>query len=876
LGTNGLPEYLSFFTRTGQPSSNEAHKRDDIQGNAYSFELPNLGTTGDNLELTGWSHTRDYAYGFVNANEGQLSYARVHQLTPGQLYEYALYQFDNQPEDTKNDGNYRFGYIEWYINNVSQIDLLQEAGPNVASRNQPTVRGVAMANDQGEIVFKFKNNRGYWSTRSCIHVNLSGMSVVKFSGIVPPLSPAWVRDATHAIPDAYPSNGLKAWYCPGEIGASNSQWKDCSANGNHATLSSGSGGFTTGTHYAFQDQTITGTTRALYGTTSQTIDFGSVLDEVFTLCSVARYAGGTRRRIIQGKTSNWLHGHWQREAGVILYGGWKTAPRSRQTYNNFGSSLGARLAPKGIDGVYGYAQKSEWVVACTNGARKGEVTNTNDVVLLNGIDFGNGLLWSNSDETGFRVNGGGETSDFGIVEVVVWDRALSDSELRDASAHLMEQMGMSLPPEYPTYQGRGSINADSNGDCGEKTYHSSGWELGEYSSVTDSLDIYSDHYKKWVTRAVHYCLLYDSGSTHVSVWADAGYQCFKADSYGKDCWRIDTHVTNKATYAIAAPPSPPPAPPAPPSLPTDVPADVVWQSTVHSHCATNPSPGTLQKTSGTNSWTCAAFTNAPPYQIPAYGGFRAIEFRCSCTSNIVNIGLQAASADWSTWESNIAGTCNTNGDCGYFVYGIAYGFSCREQGKLYIHYDNNEHYEEKGTYTADSVLRVEAIGNTVTWYRDGAQLKTTTESAVSYPLNVFATIHNPDASCTPVTNLQLSPPSRFHLRTTVRTWQAAKQACADEGMTLASVFSAEEDQQINALVNNQVEFVWLGGNDVASEGNWVWDASGESIGPYTNWANNEPNNEGGIEHVMLKDFRPNPPAWVDAKDFYERAYVCQE
>ena len=123
----------------------------------------------------------------------------------------------------------------------------------------------------------------------------------------------------------------------------------------------------------------------------------------------------------------------------------------------------------------------------------------------------------------------------------------------------------------------------------------------------------------------------------------------------------------------------------------------------------------------------------------------------------MNIGLQAASADWSTWESNIARTCNSNGDCGYYNAAIAYGFSCRAGGNLYVHYNNNEGYEYEGNFAAASVLRVEAIGNTVTWYRDGTQLKTVTESAVDYPLNVFATIHNVDAGCTPVTGLQLKP-----------------------------------------------------------------------------------------------------------------------
>lgn len=654
--------------------------------------MPNLETTGANLELTGWTHTRDYAYGFINGNNNQLSYAKVHQLTPGQLYEYALYQFDNQAEDSKYDNNYRFGYIEWYINDVSQIDLLQESGPDVTSKNQPTARGVAMANDNGEIVFKFKNNRDNWGSRSSIHINLSGISVVKLSGTVPPLSPPWVSDATPTRPDAYPSNGLKAWYCPGEFGASNNQWTDCSGNGNDATLSTG--GFTTGTHYAFQDRAITGTTRALYGTTAQSIDFGSVLGEVFTLCSVTRYAGGTRRRILEGKDTNWLHGHWNGQAGSIFYAGFKTAPRSGNTFENFGSSLGARLAEEYVQGVTpNYQQKSEWVVACTTGARGGEVVNTNKMVLLNGIDFGNGVLYSSSYETGFRVNGGGETSDFGIVEVVVWDRALSDSELQGASAHLMNQMGMSLP-RNATYQGDGQVlPLIDNGDCGERIYQSGAWELGENSHVTSTgIDTTSDHYMKWVTRAVHYCLLYDSGSTHVTVWTNAGYQCFKADSYGKECTLINTGTAkSRATFAIAQSP-PPPTSPSPPSPPT------------------SPSP----------------------------------------------------------------------------------------------------------------------------------------------------------------------PPPRFHLRTTQRTWQAAKQACEYEGMTLASVFSAEEDQQVDALVNGQVDFVWLGGNDMASEGNWVWDASGESVYPYTNWGSNEPNNEGGIEHVMLKDFRPDPPVWIDAKDYYERAYVCQE
>jgi len=808
----------------------------------------------------GWSHTLDYAYGFGNALNNLLSYAKVTKLTPGQFYEYAIYQFDNQAEDKKDDNNYRFGVYEWYINDVRQINGIQEAGPDVPSNDQPTVRGFAMADGNGEITFKFKNNRGNWGSRSCIHINLSGISVVEARGLPPP-SPPWAPGATPTLPNAYPSAGLKAWYCPGEYSTSNNVWTDCSGNGNDATLSSGAG-FVKSTHYAFQDQTVSSATRVLYGGTSQTINFGQILMNDYTVCSVTRYYGSTRGRILDATGANWLHGHWNGEAGAVHYNTWITGPRGNPTFNNMGSSLGGRIL-KGKVG-YGPAQATDWVVTCRT--RGGPTT------LLNGVDFGDCTNCVGLSNLNLLINDG-EVSDFGVAEVVVWDQDLSDSELQDASNHLMNQMGMSLP-RSTTYLSLGAI--DENGNCGVKTYHSGGWELATQSSNQAPL---SEVYMKWVSRAAHYCLLYDSESTHFTVWENAGYQCFKADSYGKACSTSTSVYGQTATFAIAAAsPSPPPSPPL---IPTDVPANVVWQSTVHSHCDANPSPGTLQKTSGTEAWTCAAFTNAPPYQIPASGGFRAMEFRCPCTGNQVNIGLQAASADWSTWESSIDRTCNSNGDCGnYYNSAIAYGFSCRRGGELWIHYNGQEQHERQGNYDAQSVLRVEAIGNSVTWYRDGTPLKSVTVSTVDYPLNVFATIHDVDASCISVTDLQLSPPSRYHLRTTQRTWAAAKQACENEGMTLASVLSAEDDQKLAALVAGDTlpqhvrELVWLGGNDQASEGNWVWLASGEPM-VYTKWKTGEPNNDANAEDVMGYDSRDGG-GWLDAKDHYSKAYVCQE
>ena len=98
-------------------------------------------------------------------------------------------------------------------------------------------------------------------------------------------------------------------------------------------------------------------------------------------------------------------------------------------------------------------------------------------------------------------------------------------------------------------------------------------------------------------------------------------------------------------------------------------------------------------------------------------------------------------------------------------------------------------------------------------------------------------------------------------------------------MTLASVLSAEDEQELNTLVvGTGHNFVWLGGNDIASEGDWVWVADGQAFGDYQNWHSGEPNNDGGIEDVMGKDFRDGVMAWVDSKelDHYTNPYVCQE
>ena len=151
---------------------------------------------------------------------------------------------------------------------------------------------------------------------------------------------------------------------------------------------------------------------ALSGTTSSVIDFGAVIQSEFTVCSVTRYTGGAKERILNGD-ANWVHGHWGGRAGVAYYEGWKT------------SSHPGSVSPD-----------TDWVVMCGTNAGS-------QLKLVNGADVGTSA--GGTGDQFLFVNGGRygstERSDFAIAEVVVWPRGLTSAEMHRASDHLMNRMG---------------------------------------------------------------------------------------------------------------------------------------------------------------------------------------------------------------------------------------------------------------------------------------------------------------------------------------------------------------------------------------------------------------------------------------------------
>ena len=137
-------------------------------------------------------------------------------------------------------------------------------------------------------------------------------------------------------------------------------------------------------------------------------EFGKVIPRTFTICSVTRYTGTVgvgepRGRILQTRESNFLHGHWSDTIGVAHYDGWAT---------------------KYDDKI---KTSQEWMVLCgTNGAKRVYIGIGEGAVNI-ATGQGNTLAQDNT----LVINDGKyiENSAFAAMEIITWNRALSDAEM---------------------------------------------------------------------------------------------------------------------------------------------------------------------------------------------------------------------------------------------------------------------------------------------------------------------------------------------------------------------------------------------------------------------------------------------------------------
>lgn len=111
----------------------------------------------------------------------------------------------------------------------------------------------------------------------------------------------------------------------------------------------------------------------------------------------------------------------------------------------------------------------------------------------------------------------------------------------------------------------------------------------------------------------------------------------------------------------------------------------------------------------------------------------------------------------------------------------------------------------------------------------------------------------------------------FH---TIRMWVDARMQCgALSGNTHLAVITSAAENELVAPMAGLLD-VWMGGNDIDTEGVWVW-ITGEAL-IYDNWRDGEPNNadpDGG-ENCMIIEGELNG-TWDDRRCTRAYAYLCE-
>jgi hypothetical protein len=159
------------------------------------------------------------------------------------------------------------------------------------------------------------------------------------------------------------------------------------------------------------------------GTTATQILWGSLsVPSTFTICSITRYSGAAKQRILGCKNLNWLHGHHADSA--IHAGG---------TWYGQDINLGYSISPD-----------TDWVIACGRNVGGSSVG-----TIINGIvtSTGSGGLGGCDLNINDAIVGSGvpEISDWQLSSLHVWDSHLSDDVFASVSSQLNDYLAGSFP-----------------------------------------------------------------------------------------------------------------------------------------------------------------------------------------------------------------------------------------------------------------------------------------------------------------------------------------------------------------------------------------------------------------------------------------------
>ncbi|XP_037945536.1 perlucin-like protein [Teleopsis dalmanni] len=109
--------------------------------------------------------------------------------------------------------------------------------------------------------------------------------------------------------------------------------------------------------------------------------------------------------------------------------------------------------------------------------------------------------------------------------------------------------------------------------------------------------------------------------------------------------------------------------------------------------------------------------------------------------------------------------------------------------------------------------------------------------------------------------------------TTKQSWFKAEQLCNLDGLTLATITSADDNDNLSDALDtagvSSGEF-WIGGTDNALTGDWYWLGSGVPV-VYNEWIKGKPGNANKNDHCMsLVDY-----SWTVSNCEKKLFYICQ-
>ena len=88
------------------------------------------------------------------------------------------------------------------------------------------------------------------------------------------------------------------------------------------------------------------------------------------------------------------------------------------------------------------------------------------------------------------------------------------------------------------------------------------------------------------------------------------------------------------------------------------------------------------------------------------------------------------------------------------------------------------------------------------------------------------------------------------------------QFCWSKGSYLAEIQSREEEDLLDQFLVKGLVY-WIGLDDLATEGKFVW-AESHQVAEYTNWRASQPDNGSGVEDCTWKTVESSMNGWNDA------------